>query len=224
MRIVIIEDNKSLASGIAHRLRDRGYGVDVLHDGADGDAFLASEGADLVILDINLPGLDGLEILRRVRQRGDPTPVIMLTARTDTSDRVEGLDTGADDYLVKPFASKELSARVRALLRRTSTTANDTRLVAGPLTIDRDTRSVARAGRNIELTKTEFNLLELLAEQCDIVVSRDFIYEHVWGYNFETSSKSLDVYVGYLRRKINAPGESDLIRTVRGVGYSLVTK
>jgi two-component system response regulator MprA len=175
-------------------------------------------------MDVMMPRMDGLAVCREVRAAGLRVPILLLTAKVEVNDRVAGLDAGADDYLVKPFASKELSARVRALLRRTSTTANDTRLVAGPLTIDRDTRSVARAGRNIELTKTEFNLLELLAEQCDIVVSRDFIYEHVWGYNFETSSKSLDVYVGYLRRKINAPGESDLIRTVRGVGYSLVTK
>ena len=118
MRIVIIEDNKPLASGIAHRLRDRGYGVDLLYDGSDADVFLSSEGADLIILDINLPSMDGLEVLRRVRQRNDPTPILMLTARTNTSDRVAGLDAGADDYLVKPFELDELEARVRALSRR----------------------------------------------------------------------------------------------------------
>jgi two-component system response regulator MprA len=168
--------------------------------------------------------MDGIEVCREVRRSGNRVPILLLTARVEVSDRVEGLDAGADDYLPKPFASKELSARIRALLRRTTPQHDDSKLVAGPLTIDRDTRSVMRAGRRIDLTKTEFNLLELLAEQSDIVISRDFIYEHVWGYNFETSSKSLDVYVGYLRRKLNAPGEEDLIRTVRGIGYSLVTK
>jgi len=223
-RVLVVEDDPTVLSAVVRVLELDGHRVPTARDGRSGLDAILSDTPDAVVMDVMMPQMDGFAVCREVRAAGLRVPILLLTAKVEVNDRVAGLDAGADDYLVKPFASKELSARVRALLRRTSTTAHDTRLVAGPLTIDRDTRSVARAGRNIELTKTEFNLLELLAEQCDIVVSRDFIYEHVWGYNFETSSKSLDVYVGYLRRKINAPGESDLIRTVRGVGYSLVTK
>ena len=223
-RVLVVEDDPTVLSAVVRVLELDGHRVPTARDGRAGLDAILRDTPDAVVMDVMMPRMDGFAVCREVRAAGLRVPILLLTAKVEVNDRVAGLDAGADDYLVKPFASKELSARVRALLRRTSTTANDTRLVAGPLTIDRDNRSVVRAGRNIELTKTEFNLLELLAEQCDIVVSRDFIYEHVWGYNFETSSKSLDVYVGYLRRKINAPGESDLIRTVRGVGYSLVTK
>ena len=201
-----------------------GHRVPTAKDGRAGLEAILRDTPDVVVMDVMMPHMDGIEVCREVRRSGNRVPILLLTARVEVSDRVEGLDAGADDYLPKPFASKELSARIRALLRRTTPQHDDSKLVAGPLTIDRDTRSVTRAGRRIDLTKTEFNLLELLAEQSDIVISRDFIYEHVWGYNFETSSKSLDVYVGYLRRKLNAPGEDDLIRTVRGIGYSLVTK
>ena len=201
-----------------------GHRVPTAKDGRAGLEAILRDTPDVVVMDVMMPHMDGIEVCREVRRSGNRVPILLLTARVEVSDRVEGLDAGADDYLPKPFASKELSARIRALLRRSTPQHDDSRLVAGPLTIDRDTRSVTRAGRRIDLTKTEFNLLELLAEQSDIVISRDFIYEHVWGYNFETSSKSLDVYVGYLRRKLNAPGEDDLIRTVRGIGYSLVTK
>ena len=201
-----------------------GHRVPTAKDGRAGLEAILRDTPDVVVMDVMMPHMDGIEVCREVRRSGNRVPILLLTARVEVSDRVEGLDAGADDYLPKPFASKELSARIRALLRRTTPQHDDSKLVAGPLTIDRDTRSVTRAGRRIDLTKTEFNLLELLAEQSDIVISRDFIYEHVWGYNFETSSKSLDVYVGYLRRKLNSPGEEDLIRTVRGIGYSLVTK
>ena len=201
-----------------------GHRVPTAKDGRAGLEAILRDTPDVVVMDVMMPHMNGIEVCREVRRSGNRVPILLLTARVEVSDRVEGLDAGADDYLPKPFASKELSARIRALLRRTTPQHDDSKLVAGPLTIDRDTRSVMRAGRRIDLTKTEFNLLELLAEQSDIVISRDFIYEHVWGYNFETSSKSLDVYVGYLRRKLNSPGEEDLIRTVRGIGYSLVTK
>ena len=201
-----------------------GHRVPTAKDGRAGLEAILRDTPDAVVMDVMMPHMNGIEVCREVRRSGNRVPILLLTARVEVSDRVEGLDAGADDYLPKPFASKELSARIRALLRRTTPQHDDSKLVAGPLTIDRDTRSVMRAGRRIDLTKTEFNLLELLAEQSDIVISRDFIYEHVWGYNFETSSKSLDVYVGYLRRKLNSPGEEDLIRTVRGIGYSLVTK
>ena len=176
---------------------------------------------DAVVIDVMMPFVDGLTVCREVRHRGNRVPILLLTARVEVDDRVAGLDAGADDYLTKPFAVAELSARVRALLRRNSSPETNSRLTVGSLSIDRDTRSVTRNGRSIELTKTEFNLLELLAEQSGLVVTREYIYDNVWGYNFETNSKSLDVYIGYLRRKLNAPDEVDPIRTVRGVGYSL---
>src|SRR5262245_27916183 len=174
---------------------------------------------DAVILDLGLPLMDGVEVCRRVRERGDRTPVLMLTARDAVTDRVEGLDAGADDYLVKPFALDELLARLRALLRsRTSTSASSPVGVAD-LVLDPARREVRRDGRPIDLTKTEFDLLELLMANAGIVLTRDTIYDRVWGYRFETGSRSLDVYIGYLRRKTEAEGEPRLIHTVRGVGY-----
>lgn len=223
-RVLVVEDDPTVLAAVVRVLELDGHRVPTAKDGRAGLEAILRDTPDVVVMDVMMPHMDGIEVCREVRRSGNRVPILLLTARVEVSDRVEGLDAGADDYLPKPFASKELSARIRALLRRTTPQHDDSKLVAGPLTIDRDTRSVMRAGRRIDLTKTEFNLLELLAEQSDIVISRDFIYEHVWGYNFETSSKSLDVYVGYLRRKLNAPGEEDLIRTVRGIGYSLVTK
>lgn len=213
-----------MLSAVVRVLELDGHRVTTAKDGRSGLETIMQDTPDVVVMDVMMPHMDGIEVCREVRRSGNRVPILLLTARVEVSDRVAGLDAGADDYLPKPFASKELSARIRALLRRTAPQQNESKVVVGPLIIDRATRSVLREGRRIELTKTEFNLLELLAEQSDIVISRDFIYEHVWGYNFETASKSLDVYVGYLRRKINAPGEQDLIRTVRGIGYSLVTK
>ncbi len=168
-----------------------------------------------------MPGTDGLTVCRRLRERGDQTPILMLTARHEVTDRVAGLDAGADDYLVKPFALDELLARLRALLRRTSVTGEAGVLRADDLALDPQRRQAWRGSRELELTKTEFDLLELLLANARIVVSRDTIYERIWGYDFETSSKSLDVYIGYLRRKTEAGGEPRLIRTVRGVGYTL---
>ena len=223
-RVLVVEDDPTVLAAVVRVLELDGHRVPTAKDGRAGLEAILRDTPDVVVMDVMMPHMDGIEVCREVRRSGNRVPILLLTARVEVSDRVEGLDAGADDYLPKPFASKELSARIRALLRRTTPQHDDSKLVAGPLTIDRDARSVTRAGRRIDLTKTEFNLLELLAEQSDIVISRDFIYEHVWGYNFETSSKSLDVYVGYLRRKLNAPGEDDLIRTVRGIGYSLVTK
>lgn len=222
--VLVVEDDPTVLSAVVRVLELDGHRVTTANDGRSGLETILQDTPDVVVMDVMMPHMDGIEVCREVRRSGNRVPILLLTARVEVSDRVAGLDAGADDYLPKPFASKELSARIRALLRRTAPQQNESKLVVGPLIIDRDTRSVLREGRRIELTKTEFNLLELLAEQSDIVISRDFIYEHVWGYNFETASKSLDVYVGYLRRKINAPGEQDLIRTVRGIGYSLVTK
>ncbi|MFM7046803.1 MAG: response regulator transcription factor [Actinomycetota bacterium] len=223
-RVLVIEDDPTVLSAIVRVLELDGYRVPTAKDGCAGLDLIMNDTPDAVVMDVMMPKVDGISVCREVRGRGNRVPILLLTAKVEVSDRVEGLDAGADDYLTKPFAAKELSARIRALLRRSVPQTGGAHLVAGPLIIDRDTRSVVRSGRRIDLTKTEFNLLELLAEQADIVVSRDFIYEHVWGYNFETSSKSLDVYVGYLRRKLNEPDEPDLIRTVRGIGYCLETK
>lgn len=220
-RVLVVEDDPRVLTAVKRVLELDGYRVPTAIDGRAGLGLILGDTPDAVVMDVMMPNMDGISVCREVRRQGNRVPILLLTARVEVNDRVEGLDAGADDYLTKPFASKELSARVRALLRRPSVPVSDSVLVVGPLTIDREARRVTRDRRTIELTRTEFNLLELLAEQSDIVVSRDYIYEHVWGYNFETSSKSLDVYVGYLRRKLNAPGERDPIRTVRGVGYCL---
>jgi two-component system response regulator MprA len=170
-----------------------------------------------------MPNVDGLTVCRRLRARNVTMPVLMLTARHEVSDRVTGLDAGADDYLVKPFALDELSARMRALLRRTSVSGTDDVLRVDDLVLDPLGRTAERNGRRLELTKTEFDLLELLMVNAGIVLSRDTIYERIWGYDFETSSRSLDVYVGYIRAKTEAGGEPRLVHTVRGVGYLVRT-
>jgi two-component system response regulator MprA len=177
------------------------------------------EAPDAIVLDVMMPHVDGLEACRRLRARGDATPVLMLTARHEVSDRVEGLDAGADDYMVKPFALEELLARLRALLRRSGGSLTKVLKVAD-LEMDTGSREVRRGGTPIELTKTEFDLLELLMSNTEIVLTRDTIYERIWGFDFETSSNSLDVYIGYLRRKTELDGAAPrLIHTVRGVGY-----
>ncbi len=210
-----------MREALERALRFEGYELLTANDGADALDQVASSDPDLVILDVMMPHVDGLTVCRRMRERGIRTPVLMLTARHEVSDRVAGLDAGADDYLVKPFALDELLARVRALLRRTDAGPDTDTLVVGDLVLDPASRSAARDGRDLELTKTEFDLLELLMHNSGIVLSRDVIYERIWGFDFETSSKSLDVYLGYLRRKTEADGESRLIHTVRGVGYTV---
>lgn len=222
--ILVAEDDPAIADALRRALTHEGYAVRSAADGAEALEMLAREPADLVILDVAMPHVDGLEACRRLRRAGNRTPVLMLTARHTVGDRVEGLDAGADDYLVKPFSLDELFARIRALLRRTSLAggpAGDDRdvLRLGDLELDRSGRTVSRGGQEINLTKTEFDLLELLVHNAGIVLSRDLIYERVWGYDFETGSKSLDVYIGYLRRKLEADGSARLVHTVRGVGY-----
>ena len=223
--ILVAEDDPAIANALQRALQHEGYEARHAGDGAQALKMLTGRAADLVVLDVSMPFVDGLEVCRRLRRDGNRTPVLMLTARHTVGDRVEGLDAGADDYLVKPFSLDELLARVRALLRRTSVTDGEA-AVAGPdilrvgdLELDRAGRTVRRAGRAIDLTKTEFDLLELLAHNAGIVLSRDVIYERVWGFDFETGSKSLDVYIGYLRRKLEADGCERLVHTVRGVGY-----
>ena len=217
-RILVAEDDRGVRDALDRALRFEGYLVETAIDGADALEKADTIQPDAIVLDIMMPHVDGLAVCRRLRARGDSTPVLMLTARQEVSDRVARLDAGADDYLVKPFALEELLARLRALLRRTSLSGG-TVLRLADLTLEPNTRTVTRGERNIELTKTEFDLLELLLHNAGIVLTREVIYERIWGYDFETTSNSLDVYVGYLRRKTEEAGEARLIHTVRGVGY-----
>ena len=220
-RVLVVEDDQSVRDAVTRALRYEGYDVRTAVNGEDGLAHVAEDDPDVVVLDVLMPGLDGLAVCRQLRAEGDLRPVLMLTARHEVTDRVAGLDAGADDYLVKPFALDELLARLRALLRRTSVTGGNQMMTYEDLSLDPQRRQAWRGTRELGLTKTEFDLLELLLVNANIVVTRDTIYERIWGYEFETSSKSLDVYIGYLRRKTEAGGEPRIIRTIRGVGYTL---
>jgi two-component system response regulator MprA len=218
--ILIAEDDRAARQALQRALQFEGYSVLAAADGGEALDLLGSNEPDAIVLDVMMPGIDGLTVCRRIRDKGIQTPVLMLTARHEIADRVAGLDAGADDYLVKPYALDELLARLRSLLRRTSVTGNDgSTIELADLAIDAAARRVTRGGVVVELTKTEFDLLELLVHNQGIVLTRDVIYERIWGFDFETGSKSLDVYVGYLRRKLEAGGAPRLIHTVRGVGY-----
>jgi len=223
-RVLVAEDDAAVRSAVVRVLELDGYRVQAVKDGRAALDALIDTTPDAAVLDVMMPFVDGVTVCREIRHRGNRVPILLLTARVEVDDRVAGLDAGADDYLMKPFAIAELSARVRALLRRNAVPESGAHVTVGSISLSRDTRSVERNGRRIELTKTEFNLLELLADQAGLVVSRETIYENVWGYNFETNSKSLDVYVGYLRRKLSVNDEPDPIRTVRGVGYCLESR
>jgi two-component system, OmpR family, response regulator MprA len=221
MKILVVDDERAVRDSLRRALELQGYEVDLADNGADALARLESNGqVDAVLLDILMPGMDGLEVCRRIRRSGNEVPVLMLTARDAVDDRVAGLDAGADDYVVKPFALDELLARVRALLRRVSPSGVDV-LRFADLELDTGTREVRRGGDKIELTRTEFNLLELFMLNPRQVLTRSIIFERVWGYDFGFASNSLDVYIGYLRRKTEAGGKPRLIHTVRGVGYAL---
>ena len=217
-RVLVVEDDRAVREAVERALSFEGYDVITARDGSEGLSAVLNDEPDAVILDVMMPIVDGLETARRIRSRGNDVPILMLTARETVADRVAGLDAGADDYLVKPFALEELLARVRALLRRSTGLGGGT-LTVGDLELNPDTREVRRNGASIDLTKTEFDLLELLMENPGIVLNRTVIYERIWGYDFETSSNSLDVYIGYLRRKTEVRGLPRLINTVRGVGY-----
>jgi len=217
-RILIVEDDRAVRQALERALTFEGYDVATANDGSEGLAMVLNHPPDAIVLDVMMPLIDGLELCRRIRARGDTTPILVLTARDTVTDRVAGLDAGADDYLVKPFALDELLARLRALLRRATGSITEIYRVDN-LEVNVGTRQVTRGGEPIELTKTEFDLLELLVEHAGKVLNRSVIYERIWGYDFETTSNSLDVYVGYLRRKTEPDGAPRLIHTVRGVGY-----
>jgi two-component system response regulator MprA len=223
MRILVVDDERAVRDSLRRALTLEGYEVDLAADGDEALARLQSHevNPDAVVLDVLMPGLDGLEVCRRLRAAGSRVPVLMLTARDQVEDRVAGLDAGADDYVVKPFALEELFARVRALLRRSGPGATDEVLRFADLELHPLSREVHRDGDDIELTRTEFALLELFMRNPRQVLTRSIIFERVWGYDFGYASNSLDVYIGYLRRKTEVGGKPRLIHTVRGVGYAL---
>jgi DNA-binding response OmpR family regulator len=220
MRILIVEDERKLAGVLRHGLAEHGYAVDEAHDGEQGLALAEAARYDVVILDVMLPGLNGLEVCGQLRARRHPAAILMLTARDAIEDRVTGLDRGADDYLVKPFAFPELLARIRALLRRGGP-CRDRVLTMGDLEMDTVTREVRRGGRAVDLTSREYAVLEYLLRHPNHVLTRDQITEHVWGFDFVAGSNVIDVYIATLRRKLGDQGEPHLLHTVRGVGYQL---
>ena len=222
-RVLVVDDDRAVRDSLRRSLEFNGYDVALAADGAEGLVAVGSQHPDVVVIDVMMPRLDGIETTRALRAAGNDVPILVLTARDAVGDRVEGLDAGADDYLTKPFALEELLARLRALLRRVVPEAEGESEVLSfaDLTMDVASRDVSRGGRAIELTRTEFTLLEMFLRRPRRVLDRSFILEEVWGYDFPTSANSLEVYVGYLRRKTEAEGESRLIQTVRGVGYVL---
>jgi two-component system response regulator MprA len=222
-RVLVVDDDKAVRESLRRSLEFNGYDVALATDGAEALAGIASATPDVVVMDVMMPRLDGIETTRALRAAGNDLPILVLTARDAVGDLVEGLDAGADDYLTKPFALQELLARLRALLRRAAPREEDTEevLTFSDLTMDVGTREVRRGGRTIELTRTEFALLEMFLRRPRRVLERSFILEEVWGYDFPTTANSLEVYVGYLRRKTEAEGEPRLLHTVRGVGYVL---
>jgi two-component system response regulator MprA len=220
-RVLVAEDDRGLRESLVRVLRFEGYDVHAVRDGALALEAVVEHVPDVVVLDVMMPVVDGLTACRRLRERYRHLPILMLTARHEVADRVAGLDAGADDYLVKPFALDELLARLRALVRRAAPDDGEDVLHVGDLVLDVRRRLAHRGDRAMELTKTEFDLLELFMRNASIVLERETIYDRIWGYDFETGSRSLDVYVGYLRRKTEEGGEPRLLHTVRGIGYVL---
>jgi len=222
-RILVVDDEPAVQQALSRALALERYQVSTADDGREALEMLGATPYEAVVLDVSMPYVDGLEVCRRLRDGGDRTPVLMLTARDEIDDRVAGLDAGADDYLVKPFALRELMARLRALLRRTEDEAPDEIIAFEDLRLDGLAHEAWRGQRKLELTRTEFLLLNLFLRHPRQVLTRTQIFEHVWGYDFGSSSNSLGVYMGYLRRKTEADGEPRLLHTVRGVGYVLRT-
>ena len=227
MKILVVDDEQAVRESLRRSLRFNGYEVLTANDGLEAVETVRAENPELVILDVMMPNMDGLEVCRTLRSEGWDRPILVLTAREGVSDRVAGLDAGADDYLPKPFALEELLARVRSLVRRASADSIaaeipvESKLSFEDLELDADTREVSRGGRAISLTRTEFALLQVLMENPRKVLSRSTILEEVWGYDFPTSGNALEVYIGYLRKKTEGEGDARLIHTVRGVGYVL---
>ncbi|MFE9325198.1 response regulator transcription factor [Nocardia sp. NPDC052278] len=223
MRILVVDDDRAVRESLRRSLTFNGYSVDLAVDGVDALEKATVQRPDALVLDVMMPRMDGLEVCRRLRSTGDDLPILVLTARDSVSERVAGLDAGADDYLPKPFALEELLARLRALLRRRATDPGEVSetMTFADLSLDPVTREVTRGDRSISLTRTEFSLLEMLMANPRRVLTRSRILEEVWGYDFPTSGNALEVYIGYLRRKTEAEGELRLIHTVRGVGYVL---
>ncbi|SIR76070.1 response regulator transcription factor [Williamsia sterculiae] len=223
MRILVVDDDRAVRESLRRSLTFNGYTVNTANDGVEALEAIVADRPDAVVLDVMMPRLDGLEVCRRLRSTGDDLPILVLTARDSVSERVSGLDAGADDYLPKPFALEELLARLRALIRRAGADADvdSEAMTFSDLSMDLVTRDVSRGDRPISLTRTEFALLEMLMANPRRVLTRSRILEEVWGYDFPTSGNALEVYVGYLRRKTEAGGEPRLIHTVRGVGYVL---
>jgi two-component system response regulator MprA len=220
--VALVEDDDAIRTALTRALKLNGYLVEAFADGTSALNAIGLRSPDALILDLQLPDIDGLEITRRIRAAGDTTPILILTARNAVNDRVAGLDAGADDYLVKPFNLEELAARLRALLRRTGSHDDDSAsLRFDDLVLNRSTRDVERNGRAIHLTRIEFELLELFLQHPRQVLTREQLLDLVWGYTFDSGTNSLAVYVGYLRRKLEEGGESRLLHTVRGVGYAL---
>ena len=220
MRVLVVDDEPQLRRALERALKLEGYEVELAADGEEALRSVVAAPLDAIVLDVLMPKLDGLGVCRELRARGDQVPILMLTARDAVQDRVDGLDAGADDYVVKPFALEELLARLRALLRRTNGDGAEA-LSYADLTLNPATREVRRGKRQVELTKTEFALLEHLMRHPRLVLTRSQLFEAVWGYDFGPRSNSLEVYIGYLRRKTEEGGEPRLIQTIRGVGYSL---
>jgi two-component system response regulator MprA len=223
--VLLAEDDRAIRKSLERALELEGYRVTAVPDGVEALAVFHRDRPDVAVLDVMMPGIDGLSVCRVLRAEGDRTPVLMLTARVETADRIAGLDAGADDYVAKPFEVEEVFARLRALLRRTApylAGAPDEELVeAADLRLDPAARRAWRGGREMDLTRTEFDLLALLARNAGIVLDHSTIYQRIWGYDFGPGSKNLAVYIGYLRRKVDLPGLPQLIHTVRGVGYTL---
>ena len=221
MHVLIVEDERKISAYVKRGLEEEGYAVDAAYTGREALEWVETATFDLIILDLLLPEVDGLEVCRETRRRGIRTPILMLTARDSLDDRVAGLDAGADDYLVKPFALKELLARLRALTRRAEDGPKTTTLQIADLTLDTLTRRVRRSGKLIELTSKEYAILECLLREPERVLTRTLIAEHVWNYNVHNESNVVDVYIRNLRRKIDDPCDQKLIHTVRGIGYRL---